>query len=61
MSIILSSYQHFDEQPFQTLSCALYSIVPVLKIDLVIQVLLLDYILALEKNTRTPCVHLVFI
>ena len=61
MSIILSSYQHCDEQQFQTLSCALYTIVPVLKLDLVIQALLLDYINALGKNTRTLCVHLVFI
>ena len=61
VSIILSSYQHCDEQQFQTLSCALYRIVPVLKLNLVIQALLLEYILALEKNTRTACVHLVFI
>ena len=60
-SIILFSYQHCDEQQFQTLSCAFYTIIPVLKLDLVIQALLLDYILALAKNTRTPCVHLVFI
>ena len=60
-SIILSSYQHCDEQQFQTLSCAFYTIFPVLKLDLVIQALLLDYILALAKNTRTTCVHLVFI
>ena len=31
----------------------------VTKLDLVIQALLLDYILALGKNTRTPRVHLV--
>ena len=62
MSIILSSYQHCDEQQlFQTLSSALYTIVLVLKLDLVLQALLLDYIIALGKNTRTPCVHLVFI
>ena len=61
MSIILFSYQHCDEQQFQTLSCALYTIVPVLKLDLVIQALLLDYIIALGRNTRTSCVHLVFI
>ena len=61
MSIILSSYQHCDEQQFQTLLSALYTIVPVLKLDLVLQALLLDYIIALRKNTRTPCVHLVFI
>ena len=60
MSIILSSYQHYDEQQFQTFSSALYTIFPVSKLDLVIQALLPDYILALEKNTRTPCVHLVF-
>ena len=61
MSIILSCYQHCDEQQFQTLPCALYTIFPVLMQNLAIQALLLDYILALEKNTRTPCVHLVFI
>ena len=60
-SIILSSYQHCDEQQFQTLSCAFYTIFLVLKLDLVIQALLPDYILALAKNTRTPCVHLAFI
>ena len=27
MSILVSSYQHCDEQQFQTLSCALYTIV----------------------------------
>ena len=42
-------------------ACALYTIFPVIKLDLFIQALLLYYILALEKNTRTPCVHLVFI
>ena len=57
MSIILSSYQHCDEQQFQTLSCALYTIVPVLKLDLVIQALLLEYILALEKiRVRLACI-----
>ena len=61
MSISLSSYQHCDEQQFQTLSSALYTIVPVLKLDLVLQALLLDYIIAQGKYTRTPCVHLVFI
>ena len=58
MSIILSSYQHCDEQQFQTLSCALYTIFSVIKLDLFIQALLLDYILVLEKNTHT---HLVFL
>ena len=48
-------------QQFQTLSCAFYTIIPVLNLDLVIQALLLDYILALAKNTNTPCMHLVFI
>ena len=56
-----SSYQHCDEQQFQTPSCAFYTIIPVLKLDLVIQALLLDYILSLAKNTITPCVYLVFI
>ena len=62
MSIILSSYQHCDEEQFQTLDpvCILHNF-SVVKLDLVIQALLLNYILALEKNTRTHCVHLVFI
>ena len=50
MSIIVSSYQHCDEQQFQALSCARFTIFPVIKLDLVIQTLLLDYILALEKK-----------
>ena len=50
MSIIVSSYQHYDEQQYQTLSCAFYTIVSVIKLDLAIQALLLDYILALEKK-----------
>ena len=32
MSIIVSSYQHCDEQQFQTLSCALYTIFSVIKL-----------------------------
>ena len=58
MSIISSSYQHYDEQQFHTLSCALYTIFPVLKLDLVIQSLLLDYILALGKkiHVRLACI-----
>ena len=46
MSITLSSYQHCDEQQFPTLSCALCTIFPVIKllVDLVIQALLLDYV-----------------
>ena len=50
MSIILSSDQYCDEQQFQTLSCALYTIFPVIKLDLFIQALSLEYILALEKK-----------
>ena len=49
-SIILSSYQHYDEQQFRTLLCALYTMFPMLKLDLVIQAMLLDYIVALEKK-----------
>ena len=59
MSIIVSSYQHCDEQQFQTISCALSHFFSVTKLDLVRQALLLDYILALGKNTGTPRVHLV--
>ena len=61
-SIILSSYQHCDEQQFQTLSCALYTIFPVTKLDLVIQALLLDDILALERKyayaLRASCFYI---
>ena len=32
----------------------------VVKLDLFIRALTLDHILAMEKNTRTPRVHLVF-
>ena len=59
MSITVSNCQHCDEQQFQTLSCVHYTIVSVVKLDLFIRVLLLDQILALEKITRTPRVHLV--
>ena len=53
--------QHCDEQQFQTLSCVHYTIFSVVKLDLFIQALLLDRILALEKTTRTLRVHLVFV
>ena len=61
-SIVLSSYQHCDEQQFRTFSCALYTTFPVLKLDLVIQALLLDYLLALEKKyqyaLRASCFYI---
>ena len=59
MPIILPSYQYCDEQQFQTLSCAHYTIFPVdlIKLDLVIQALLLDYILGLKKiHVRLACI-----
>ena len=57
MSNILSSYQHCDMQQFQTLSSALYTLFPAIKLDLFIQALLLDYILALEKiHVRLACI-----
>ena len=59
MSIIVCNCQHCDEQLFQTLLCVHYTIFSVVKLDLFIRALLLDRILALEKNTRTPRVHLV--
>ena len=59
MSIIASNCQHCDEQQFQTLSCVHYTIFSVVKLDLFIRALLLYRILALEKNTCTPRVHLV--
>ena len=49
MSIIVSSYQHCHEQQFQTFSYALYTFFSGIKLDLIIQALLLDCILALEK------------
>ena len=61
-SIILFSYQHCDEQQFQTLSCAFYTIFPVLKLDLAIQALLPNYILALAKKyayaSRASCFYI---
>ena len=49
--IILSSYQHCGEQQFQTLSCALYTIFQVTKLDLVVLVLFVVYfVLKLFKN-----------
>ena len=53
--------QHCDEQQFQTVSCVHYTIFSVVKLDLFIRALLLDRILALEKTTRTPRIHLVII
>ena len=61
MSIIVFSYQHCDEQQFQTLPCALYTIFSVIKLDLVIQALLLDYILALEKKIRVRLACILFL
>ena len=59
MSIIVSNWQHCDEQQFRTLSCVHYTIFSVVKSDLFIRALLLDRILVTEKTTRTPRVHLV--
>ena len=61
MSIILSSYQNCDEQQFQTLYVHVTHFFPVIKLDLFIQALLLDYILALEKNAhsfRASCFYI---
>ena len=57
------SYQHCDEQPFQILSCAVYTIFfSVIKLDLVIQALLLGCIIALEKTyvyaLRASCCYI---
>ena len=59
MSIFVSNCHHCDKQQFQRLSCVHYTIFSVIKLDLFIRALLLDRILALEKTTRTPRVHLV--
>ena len=59
MSIIVSNCQHCDEQQFLTLSFVHYTIFSVVKLDLFIRALLLDHILAMEKTTRTPRIHIV--
>ena len=59
LDTIVCNCQHCDEQQFQTLSCVHYKNFSVVKLDLFIRALLLDRILALEKTTRTPRVHLV--
>ena len=59
MSIIVTNCQHCDEQQFQTLSFVHFMIFSVIKLGLFIRALLLDRILAMEKTTRTPRVHLV--
>ena len=59
MSIIVSNCQHCDEQQFQTLSCVHYMIFSAVKLDLFIQTLLLDRILALEK-LRVRLVYILF-
>ena len=46
---------------YYTLSCLHHTIFSAIKLDLYIRTLLLDHILALEKTTRTPRVHPVFI
>ena len=58
MSIIVCNCQHCYKQQFQTLSCVRYTIFLVVKLYLFIRALLLDRILALEKTTCTPHVHL---
>ena len=67
ISIIVSNCQHCDEQQFHTLSWHVmacvglhYTILSVAKLNLFIRALLRDRILALEKTTRAPRVHLVF-
>ena len=57
--MIVSHCHHCDKQQFQTLSSVHYTSFSVIKLDLFIRALLLDRILALKKNTRTPLVHLV--
>ena len=61
MLLIVSSCQHCNEQQFQLLSCVHYTIFSVVKLDLFVRALTRDHILALEKTTRTPRVHLVLL
>ena len=55
----VSNCQHCKEQQFQTLLCVHYTIFSVVKLDLFTRALLLYRILALEKTTRTPGVHII--
>ena len=56
----MSVCQHCYEQQFQK-HCHVYTtqFVFVTKLDLCIQALLQNHILAVKKTTSTPCVHLV--
>ena len=60
--IIQSNCQDCDEQLFQTLPCVHWTIFSVAKLDLFIQALLLDRILALEEDyayaPRTCCYYI---
>ena len=58
ISIIVScSYQHCDESQFQTLSCALYTIFSVIKLDLISACTVTKLHSCSGKNTRMPRVH----
>ena len=59
MSIIVSNFQHCDEQQVQTLSYVHYTIFSVVKF-IHVQSMLLDQIFAQEKTTLMPRVHLGF-
>ena len=63
MSIIVSRYQHCDDRATisETLMCTLHIFFSNKARFGHTGTVILDYILALEKNTRTPRVHLVFI
>ena len=64
MSIIVSSYQHCNEQHFQTLPCALYTFFfsNKARFSHTMQALLLNYILALGKKydyaSRASCFYI---
>ena len=61
MSITVSNCQHCDKQQLRILSWVHYTTFSVAKLDLFMRTLLLDGILTMEKTTRTPRVHLVYI
>ena len=60
MPMIVSICEHCDEQQFQSLSCVLFTIFSLVKLDLYIRAPLLDDILSRKKNIYIveQCIHL---
>ena len=56
---MVSNFQHYDEQQFQTLECVHYTIFSVVKLDLFVRALLLDRFPAMEK-LRVRLMYILF-